>query len=61
MTKVSIGGQHKRFVEAARALGSDESEANFDAALKKVATHKPPKDREDGSPLSKPKSSKKGR
>jgi hypothetical protein len=30
------------FVEAARALECDESEERFDAALKKVAAHKPP-------------------
>ena len=33
--------QYQRFVRVARALGCDESEARFDAALKKVATHKP--------------------
>ena len=32
--------QLKRFVEFARALDCDESEERFDAALKKVATHK---------------------
>jgi hypothetical protein len=35
--------QLKRFVESARALGCDESEERFDAALKKVAAHKPPR------------------
>jgi hypothetical protein len=29
-------------VDAARALECDESEERFDAALKKVAAHKPP-------------------
>ena len=29
------------FRKAARELGADESESNFDAALKKVARHKP--------------------
>jgi hypothetical protein len=32
--------QGKRFVEAARALGCDEDEAKFNAALGKVARHK---------------------
>jgi hypothetical protein len=30
-----------KFIEAARALGCDEDPAHFDAALKKVARHKP--------------------
>lgn len=34
------------FRKAARDLGADESEANFDAALKKVARHKPVDDPE---------------
>jgi hypothetical protein len=34
--------QNEAFAEAARELGCDESEARFDAALKKVARHKPP-------------------
>jgi len=33
--------QVRAFRKAARELGADESEANFDAALKKVARHKP--------------------
>jgi hypothetical protein len=33
--------QVRAFRKAARDLGADESEANFDAALKKVARHKP--------------------
>jgi hypothetical protein len=37
--------QSQRFVEAAQALGCDESEANFEAALKKVARHKPVADK----------------
>jgi hypothetical protein len=32
--------QGRKFVDAARALGCDESEELFDAALKKVAAHK---------------------
>ena len=39
--------QVRDFKKAARDLGADESEANFDAALKKVATHKP-KERPEG-------------
>jgi hypothetical protein len=38
----SITHQGKSFIDAARALGCDESEERFDAALKKVARHKPP-------------------
>jgi hypothetical protein len=33
--------QSKRFVEAARELGCEEDEAKFNAALGKVARHKP--------------------
>jgi hypothetical protein len=33
--------QRRAFEQAARALGCDESEERFDAALKKVAAHKP--------------------
>lgn len=36
--------QVRAFRKAARDLGTDESEANFDAALKKVARHKPKDD-----------------
>jgi hypothetical protein len=35
------------FIEAARALECDESEERFDAALKKVAAHKPPTKKPD--------------
>lgn len=35
------GDQVRAFRKAARALGTDESEANFNAALKKVARQKP--------------------
>jgi hypothetical protein len=34
------GDQVRAFRKAARELGADESEAGFDAALKKVARHK---------------------
>jgi hypothetical protein len=53
--------QVERFVETARMLGCDESEERFDAALKKVAAHRPPKDREDGSPKGDAKPSKETR
>ena len=36
--------QKKAFIEAARELGCDESEGRFNAALKRVAGHKPPTD-----------------
>lgn len=35
--------QYARFVETARQLGCDESEENFQRALRKVATAKPVK------------------
>jgi hypothetical protein len=35
--------QVRAFRKAARQLGADESEERFDAALKKVARHKPAK------------------
>lgn len=53
--------QSEAFVNAARALGCDESEAHFDASLKKVARHKPQKDGEDGGAKSTAKQSKEGR
>ena len=43
--------QRTKFIEAARKLGTDESEAAFDGALRKVTSakpapvHKPKKDR----------------
>jgi hypothetical protein len=39
--------QPKNFVDAARALECDESEERFDAALKKIAAHKPPDKKPD--------------
>ena len=36
----TIDNRGQRFIEAARELGCDESEANLEAALKKVARHK---------------------
>lgn len=41
--------QSETFVNAARSLGCDEDPAHFDAALKKVAQHKPAKDSGDGA------------
>lgn len=35
--------QHSKFVELARELGADESEAAFIGKLKKIATPKPTK------------------
>jgi hypothetical protein len=49
------------FIDAARALECDESEERFDAALKKIAAHKPPKDREDGGASSNTKPRKETR
>ena len=59
--KAVQASQRQAFVEAARSLECDESEERFDAALKKVAAHKPPKDREDGAPQSDSKPSKEAR
>jgi hypothetical protein len=39
--------QQTAFLDAARALECDESEERFDAALKKVAAHKPPDKKSD--------------
>jgi hypothetical protein len=41
--------QGKAFVGAARALGCDESEEHFDAALAKVARHKAPNHATNGT------------
>jgi hypothetical protein len=44
MTKkrtVAKANQYAEFVDAAKSLGCDEDPAHFDAALKKVARHKP--------------------
>ena len=44
--------QSERFIKAARELGCDESEEAFDAALRKVAKHRPkPLNKESGPPL----------
>ena len=34
--------QSERFIETARALGCDESEAAFDDKLRQIASYKPP-------------------
>lgn len=47
--------QSEKFEKAAREAACDESESNFDAALKKVAAHKPPSD----PPITKPAKTKK--
>ena len=36
--------QGRSFIETARALGCDEDEVRFDAALGKIARHKPQND-----------------
>lgn len=41
-----IKTQTENFRDAARALGCDESEAAFDAALGKIARHKPKVDKD---------------
>ena len=53
--------QVDKFEEAARALECDESEERFDAALGKIARHKPHKDSEDGAPKAKAKPSRESR
>ena len=39
--KSDQAAQHQRFIETARALGCDEDKERFEAALGKIATHKP--------------------
>ena len=56
--KQPITDQGRRFVDAAHALGCDESEEHFNAALAKVARHKPDKHSPLGRPESKPKLAK---
>lgn len=41
MTQPKANDQHACFIETARALGCDESEAAFDEKLKVIARHKP--------------------
>jgi len=58
---VKVSPQGEEFVNAARALECDESEERFDAALKKIAAHMPPKDSENGAPIEKAKPTEEGR
>jgi hypothetical protein len=44
---VESDSQSDVFIDAARSLGCDESEERFDAALKKIARHKPPDKKPD--------------
>jgi hypothetical protein len=60
-SKKTIPTNSASFEDAARALECDESEERFDAALKKVAAHKPPKDSETGAPKREAKQSKEAR
>jgi hypothetical protein len=53
--------QREAFEKAAHALECDESEERFDAALKKIAAHKPPKDSEAAAPKSEAKPTKETR
>jgi hypothetical protein len=46
-TSHSKSAQSDKFKDAARALECDESEERFDAALKKIAAHKPPDKKSD--------------
>jgi len=61
INKKARAGQSQRFIEAARELGCDEDESHFEEKLKKIARHKPPKDREDGAPRSIANPRKEGR
>jgi hypothetical protein len=47
--------QIEKFRETARALESDEDEDKFDAALRRVATHRDSGDRESKKPSEKKK------
>lgn len=47
--------QADNFKTAARELGCDESEDKFDAALKKVASHKPSRTEKPGKRVAKSK------
>ena len=58
---VRLTEQGKKFTDAARSLECDESEERFDAALRKIAAHKPPKDSEAVAPKSDVKPTKETR
>lgn len=47
--KEDSAAQSARFIEAARELGCDESPDAFEAAMKKVARHKPAEEKPEGS------------
>jgi hypothetical protein len=61
LDKVPREAKVHRFEDAARAFECDESEERFDAALRKIAAHKPPKDSERGAPQAAAKPSKETR
>jgi hypothetical protein len=46
--KKPVASQREKFIEAARDLGTDDSEAAFDRALRKIGTAPP-------APMHKPK------
>ncbi len=46
--KDDAAAQSARFIEAARDLGCDESPDAFEAAVKKVARHKPVEEKPSG-------------
>lgn len=46
----AAASQREKFLDAARDLDCDESEQQFDAALKKVASAPPPKDEKGKKP-----------
>jgi len=58
--RVTASSQSRRFVNFAREIETDEFEEHFDAALRKVAAHKPSKGSEDGALKGKAKQPKGG-
>jgi hypothetical protein len=54
MKKKTVSPQGEKFIEAARALGCDESEERFNEMLAKVARHKPSTDSAKESKRKKP-------
>ncbi|HUB64261.1 MAG TPA: hypothetical protein VL996_07390 [Methylocella sp.] len=59
MAKADKQMQAQRFIETARALGCDEDKERFEAALGKIAQHKPtPKDHEPSKKRTRAKSLK---
>ena len=51
MTKPELTEQARRFVETARALDADESEAAFKAKLVNIARHRPQDEARPAKPL----------